>query len=133
MKTGGKSASDYHAQPGNPAFTPGWQTAGMVLLVMLLLTVPALAQPADCPAVPVGPPMDVVVGVAPAGQAAKPGQVRIGGWLSLSGLPSLGTTCQAPPPPAVDVLHGPPAPHGLLRGDGPADVLHGASVRTAPP
>jgi len=44
----------------------------MVLLVMLLLTVPALAQPADCPAQPVGPPMDVVVGVNPPVRTAPP-------------------------------------------------------------
>ena len=93
----------------------------MTLFVMLLLAVPALAQPADCPAQPVGPPMNIVVGVAPAGPATKPGQARIAGWLTLTGLPALGTLCQAPPPPAVDVLHGPPAPHGLLRGDGPPD------------
>ena len=105
----------------------------MALLVMLLLAVPALAQPVDCAAVPVGPAMDVVGGVAPAGRAGVPGQARIAGWLTLTGLPTLGTLCQAPPPPAVDVLHGPPAPHGLLRGAGAADVLHGGPVRGKPP
>jgi len=133
MKPGCKSAFGHHVLAGNPAFTRGWQTGDMVLLVMLLVAVPALAQPADCAAVPVGPPMDVVVGVGPPGQASMPGQARVAGWLTLSGLPSLGTLCQAPPPPAVDVLHGPPAPHGLLRGDGPADVLHGGPVRIKPP
>lgn len=102
----------------------------MALLVMLLLVVPALAQPADCAAVPVGPPVQVQVDANAPGQANRPNRARPTVWLDLGKQPSLGTLCQAPPPPAVDVLHGPPAPHGLLRGDGPADVLHGSP---APP
>ena len=48
-------------------------------------------------------------------------------WLDLGEQPSLGTLCEPPPPPAVDVLHGPPAPQRLLRGDGPVDVLRGGA------
>jgi hypothetical protein len=101
----------------------------MVLLVMLLLAMPALAQPADCPAVPVGPPMDVEVRVDLGARTNIPAPNRATAKLVLQGLPSLGTLCQAPPPPSTDVLHGPPAPRGLLRGDGPADALHGGPQR----
>ena len=104
---------------------------GGMLTVMLLLAAPALAQPADCQAVPVGPPMAIGVVVGQAG-GARPGQPNQGGaapmavGVGLMPVPSYGTLCAspAPPPPAGDVLHGPPAPHGLLRGNGPADVLH---------
>jgi hypothetical protein len=105
----------------------------MALLVMLLLAAPALAQPADCPTVPVGPPMDVTVRVDPPTQINGAARGHATVKLNLEGLPSLGTLCQAPPPPAADVLHGPPAPGGLLGGDGPVDVLHGEPVRGTPP
>lgn len=95
----------------------------MVLLFMLLLTAPALAQPADCPSVPVGPPMDVEIYVGLTGPA-KPAAPITGG-LGLTRLPSRGTICPAPPPPAGDVLRGTPDPQDLLRGNGPADLLSG--------
>ena len=108
----------------------------MVLLVFLLLAIPALAQPADaqpadCPAQEVGPPMDVGLSLERPTRAKA--QAPATGWLGLQDIPSLGTECQAPPPPATDVLHGPPAPRGLLRGDGPTDVLQGALARPPPP
>jgi len=105
----------------------------MALLVMLLLAAPALAQPADCASVPVGPPMALELYVGPTGQANVPGHV-IGGLVPME-MPAFGTLCRAPPPLTRDVLHGPPAPEGVLhgppaprgvlRGDGLADALRG--------
>lgn len=81
----------------------------MTPLVMLLVAAPALAQPADCPAVPVGPPMalDVYVGT---------GHPHAFVGVGLANVPSQGTLCDAATPPPDDILHGPPAPGGLLRG-----------------
>ncbi len=91
------------------------------LLLLLLLPFPALA--ADCPARPNGPPMDIDV------FAPLPGQPGFAG-IGLQGIPSTGTTCGSPPPEVTDVLRGPPAPKGLLRGDGPRDVLHNRPTGT---
>ena len=77
--------------------------------------------------------MDAEIRVGLPAQTNGAAQGHATAKLSLKGLPLLGTLCQAAPPPAVDVLHGPPAPGGLLRGDGPADVLHGGPVRGTPP
>ena len=62
------------------------------LLLCLLWSCPALAQPADCVARPDGP--------------------------------NNATLCGDEPDLPDDILRGTPAPHGLLRGDGPRDVLH---------
>jgi hypothetical protein len=85
----------------------------MTPLVMLLAAVPALAQPADCPSVGVGPPMalDAFVGTN-RHHGGSPIFVGVG----LGSLPSQGTLCYDAAPPPADVLHGPPAPGGLLRG-----------------
>jgi hypothetical protein len=79
----------------------------MTPLVLLLIAAPALAQPADCPAQPVGPPMaiDAIVGRGPAFAA-----------IGLDNVPSQGTICDPTTPLPTDILHGPPAPGGLLRG-----------------
>lgn len=90
---------------------------------MLLLAAPALAQPADCPSVPVGPPMDVEIYVGLTGPTQAP--FPITGGFGLTHLPSRGTICPAPPPPSGDVLRGTPDPQDLLRGNGPADILSG--------
>ena len=117
----------------------------MALLVMLLLAVPALAQPADCASVPVGPPIAMELYVGPPRRANVPGRV-IGGVVPME-VPAFGTLCRAPPPLTRDVLrgppapegvlHGPPAPRGVLRGDGLAEVLRGwpvlAPADAAPP
>jgi hypothetical protein len=89
------------------------------LLLCLLLGSPALAQPADCVARPNGPELPLEPRVALPGSAQR-GSVK----LNLGNVPANGTICDDEPDPPDDVLHGAPAPHGLLRGDGPADVLH---------
>ncbi len=60
-------------------------------------------------------------------RAQPPGPGPVVGALGLTGLPTYGTVCQAPPPPppAGDALRGPADPQTILRGDGPADVLRG--------
>ena len=102
----------------------------MALLILLLLAAPALAQPADCKAVPVGPPMHVDLYVGLNGRAKTP--VPVTGGLGLTNLPSRGTRCPAPPPPTGDVLRGTPEPHDLLRGGAKGDILSGAPSRTDP-
>jgi hypothetical protein len=98
----------------------------MVFLLAMLMAAPVLAQPADCPAVPMGPPMDMVLYGAQRQPQTAGGTPRTGAILHLGSVPSLGTLCSAPPPAAADVLHGPPSPHGLLSGDGdPTAILHG--------
>jgi hypothetical protein len=89
-----------------------------MFLLALLIAAPALAQPADCPSVPVGPPLDLQVYVAPPGRAA------VVAGVGLPPTPMFGTRCIATEPPPADILHGPPAPNGLLQGNGPRDVLH---------
>ena len=82
--------------------------------LIFLLAAPALAQPADCEAIPLGPPMHVQVYVgATAPSIAQPGTATA--RVTLPALPSRGTLCVAPPPAATDILGGPPAPTGLLR------------------
>jgi hypothetical protein len=44
--------------------------------------------------------------------------------IALPPTPAFGSRCVAPVAPPADVLRGAPAPHGLLQGDGPRDVLH---------
>jgi hypothetical protein len=93
----------------------------MALLITLLLALPAFAQPADCPAIPVGPPIDLDIFVGLNGPTKAP----IAGALRLPQVPANGTICPPPPPPTGDVLRGAPAPHDLLRGDGTSDILRG--------
>ncbi len=69
--------------------------------------------------------MDVDIFVDLTGRTKAPGAGPVVGALGLKGLPAFGTLCAAPPPPTGDALHGPPAPHGLLRGDAAGDVLRG--------
>jgi hypothetical protein len=94
------------------------------LLLCLLWSWPALAQPADCVAQPNGPALPLEAWIGLDGKPGVPkgtqGSVRLG----LGEVPANGTTCGDDPDLPDDVLHGAPAPHGLLRGDGPADVLH---------
>jgi hypothetical protein len=88
------------------------------LLLCLVWSWPVLAQPADCVVRPNGPalPLEARVGMP---NGAK-GSVKLG----LGAVPANGTTCGDEADLPDDVLHGAPAPHGLLRGDGPKDVLH---------
>lgn len=101
--------------------------AGMkrtVLLSLCLWTWPALAQPADCAAQPNGPalPMHVWVGIER--RPGVPKGTQGAAELDLSEVPANGTTCDVDTELPDDVLHGAPAPYGLLQGDGPRDVLH---------
>lgn len=93
----------------------------------------ALAQPADCPARPVGPPMDLHLWVGNRGGTPataqgnhRPAPPEGGVGVTFRDVPSYGTACDAPPPPA-DVLHGTPGDPqgGLLRDRPPADILRG--------
>jgi len=94
------------------------------LLLSLLWTWPALAQPADCVARPNGPALPLEARIGLDGQPGVPkgahGSVKLG----LGAVAANGTTCGDEADPPDDVLQGAPAPHGLLRGDGPKDVLH---------
>jgi hypothetical protein len=106
----------------------------MVIIALLLaasaLIHPAWAQPADCPTVPIGPPVNLQV------YAAAPGRSGILAGLGLAPTPMFGTRCVAPAPPTEDVLRGPPSPYGLLQGVGPRDVLHNSyepEVLVGPP
>lgn len=106
----------------------------MVVLLLLLLAAHslahlALAQPADCPPVPVGPPVDVQIYVDLAGRTKLPVPGPVIGGLGLMQIPAYGSVCPPPPPPSGDVLRGSPAPHDLLTGDNPVDVLRGAPAR----
>jgi hypothetical protein len=87
-------------------------------LAQPIMAEPILAQPADCPAVPVGPPVDLQIYVNP------PGHPGVLAGIALPPVPMFGTRCIAIQPPPTDVLRGPPAPNGLLQGNGPRDVLH---------
>jgi hypothetical protein len=89
-----------------------------MFLLALMLAAPAMAQPADCAAVPVGPPVDLQVYMTPPG---RPGIIT---GITLPPMPAFGSRCAAPDAPATDVLRGPPEPNGLLQGNGPRDVLH---------
>ncbi len=81
------------------------------LLLFLLSTSPALGQSADCEARLNGPAMPLMAH-------------RQGAYIDLGNVPANGTICGDDAVLPDDVLHGAPAPHGLLRGDGPRDVLH---------
>ena len=108
----------------------------VITLPLLLCCRIAIAQPADCAAEPVGPsmPMDVWIGIngrpglpgtaSPA--APQPSQLPQQNFahLQLGAQPMNGTLCGDAQPLPTDVLHGAPAPRGLLQGDGPRDVLH---------
>jgi hypothetical protein len=94
------------------------------LLLCLLLSSPALAQPADCAARPNGPALPLEARIDLGGQAGVPKGTQGSVKLGLGTVPANGTTCGDEPDAPDDVLHGAPAPHGLLRGDGPSDVLH---------
>ncbi|MCW3476937.1 hypothetical protein [Limobrevibacterium gyesilva] len=97
-----------------------------LLLLSVLCCAPAAAQPADCASVPVGPgvPLEVWVGID--GRPGLPPGARGAAKLNLGEQPIYGTVCPGPAGPPEDVLRGPPAPNGLLRGDGPRDVLRNA-------
>lgn len=84
-----------------------------LLVLLLLIAGPALAQPAcDAPGtrIPVqvsGPPL------MPRGARAS----------ATVYIPTCQETETRPPDPPEDILHGPPAPDGLLRGEGPKNIL----------
>jgi hypothetical protein len=84
----------------------------------------ALAQPADCPAQPNGSPLPMNVWVGINGRPGVPASRHNGVDLGLGWVPANGTTCEPDVELPDDVLHGTPAPHGLLQGEGPRDVLH---------
>ena len=95
-----------------------------LLLSLGVWSLPALAQPADCVPQPNGPalPMQVWVGIN--GKPGVPPNTKGGVNLDLGQVPANGTVCQPDFDLPDDVLHGAPAPHGLLQGNGPRDVLH---------
>ncbi|CAH2600941.1 conserved exported protein of unknown function [Rhodovastum atsumiense] len=95
-------------------------------LLLVLFSGPALAQPADCAAIPVGPPVSFDVYVeAPRRPGPYPSLPRTGVAVGVTDVPAFGTRCVAPPVPPGDVLRGPPARGDLLRGGGPRDLLQG--------
>jgi hypothetical protein len=114
--------------------------AGMkrALLLLGLSCHVATAQPADCdPIAPEQPtPLQVWIGLdgRPGLPAGRHGAVAFG----LTTRDLAATSCATRTAPPDDVLHGAPAPNGLLRGDGPRDVLHNApagrvTVEPVPP
>jgi len=111
------------------------------LLLCLLASSPALAQPADCVALPNGPALPLQARIGLDGQSGVPKGTKGSVKLGLGEVPANGTICADDADLPDDVLHGAPAPHGLLRGDGPADVLHDrpeghvtvTPIETAPP
>ncbi len=108
-----------------------------LLMSLCVWSLPALAQPADCVQHPNGPslPMQVWVGID--GKPGVPANTRGAVELDLGAVPANGTTCDPDVDLPDDVLHGAPAPHGLLQGNGPRDVLHNVpeshvTVKTLP-
>lgn len=97
----------------------------VLLLLLLLPAATAQAQPADCAAVPVGPPIDIELYVDATGRsnATAPGRITAG--LGLTRLPAFGSRCAAPPPRGGDVLRGPDPAADLLRPDESMDLLAG--------
>lgn len=81
-----------------------------VLMLLLICAGAAQAQEVSCPAPGVLP---VTVNGPPL--APKGIRVTVNARLCAEETPA--------PPPPEDVLHGEPAPQGLLRGEGPADLL----------
>ena len=114
--------------------------AGMRLALVLsvcLLSLPALAQPADCVPQPDGPALPMRVWVGIDGKPGVPANTRGAVELDLGQVPANGSVCDPEIELPDDVLHGTPAPHGLLQGNGPRDVLHNVpeshvTVRPAP-
>ena len=95
----------------------------------LLAVGPVRAQHADCVARPVGPTFPLDLRIDLAGRPGVPSGARGAARLTLGDQAANGTVCGGPPiPTSDDVLHGPPAPRGLLQGDGPRDVLHNRYV-----
>jgi hypothetical protein len=108
-----------------------------LLLICGFWTLPALAQPADCLPQSNGAelPMEVWVGIN--GKPGTPRGTHGSVGLDLGPVPANGTTCQPEFELPDDVLRGAPAPHGLLQGDGPRDVLRNVpeshvTVKTTP-
>jgi hypothetical protein len=94
------------------------------VLLLLTLAVPARAQPADCAAWAVGPELRLAPRIGLEGRPGVAQGLRGQVPIDFGAVPMLGTLCGADPPPDQDVLRGTSAPGGLLRGDGPGDVLH---------
>jgi hypothetical protein len=108
-----------------------------LLFSVCVWSLPALAQPADCVPISNGPelPMQVWVGID--GKPGVPDNTRGAVWLDLGAVPANGTICAPEVELPDDVLRGAPAPHGLLQGNGPRDVLRNVpeshvTVKTAP-
>ena len=109
----------------------------VLLLSLCVWSLPALAQPADCDALPNGPSVPMQAWVDRKGKPNTPANPRGGVVLDLGDVPANGTTCDPGVELPDDVLHGAPAPHGLLQGDGPRDVLRNVpeshvTVKTMP-
>jgi hypothetical protein len=94
------------------------------LLPLFLFSLPALAQPADCVQTPNGPPLPMQVWVGVNRHPGVPPKTHGEAGLDLGLVPANGATCASEVDLPDDVLHGAPAPHGLLQGNGPRDVLH---------
>lgn len=114
----------------------GWRQRGVhpcrvtlprmaMLLMLLLLTGIAHAQPADCVAYPVGPPVDIQLYVDLAGRSKAPVPGTVTAGIGLSQVPAFGTRCAPSPPSVGDVLLGTEEPQDLLSGDATADILEG--------
>lgn len=88
------------------------------IVFLLLWSFPAIAQPADCAAVPVGPEMRLKPRIALKGQpGVRPG-MEGDIPIDLGTAPMFGTRCRADPNPGPeDILRGAPAPNGLLQGN----------------
>jgi len=108
----------------------------VITSLLLLCGRIAIAQPADCAAEPVGPSMPIDLWVGINGRPGLPGPVSPStpqpsqmqqqnfAHLQLGAQPMNGTLCGDAQPLPTDVLHGAPAPRGLLQGNGPRDALH---------
>ena len=110
--------------------------AAVIASSLVLCCGTAAAQPADCVAEPIGPsmPIDLWIGIngrpglpspaSPPVPHAAQTQAQNFAQLQLGAQPTQGTLCGDGQPLPSDVLHGNPAPRGLLQGNGPHDVLH---------
>src|SRR5581483_9457150 len=108
-----------------------------LLFCVCVWSLPALAQPADCVPIPNGPelPMQAWIGID--GKPAVPANTHGAVKLDLGSVPANGTICDPDVELPDDVLRGALAPHGLLQGNGPRDVLRNVpeshvTVKTMP-
>jgi hypothetical protein len=108
------------------------------VLALLVCSSAAGAQPANCVVRQSGPsvPLDVYIDLA--GQPGVPKTMQGAAHLDLGETSATVMACAATVPDYDDVLAGAPAPNGLLRTNGPRDVLTNrptgrVTIQTLPP